>query len=45
MSHTDLWLLAGDVDAGIRIYERALAFNPRYPDALYNLVSKCLPAV
>ena len=31
----------GDPEDGIRLYERALAFNPRYPDALYNLGVAC----
>lgn len=27
----------GDIAEAIRMYERALTFNPRYSDALYNL--------
>lgn len=29
--------LAGQLQEGIRLYERALALRPRHPDALYNL--------
>ena len=32
-----VFLATGDIAEAIRIYERALTFNPRYPDALYNL--------
>lgn len=28
---------AGDIEGGIRLYERALSHNAKYSDALYNL--------
>ena len=33
---SDLWH-AGDLPAGIALYEKALAHNPKHADALYNM--------